>query len=165
MSPARGDSVTLRHLRPDDFPAVVAVADEWWDGRQMAPLFHRLYFDHFGSTSFVAERDGRIVGFLIGFLSPSQPAVAYSHLVAVDPAERGQGIGRRLYDTFTELARHDGRQEIHAICVPSNKTSIAFHRGIGFQIVPGDAVEDGVSVHTGYRWDGAARVRLLKSID
>jgi ribosomal protein S18 acetylase RimI-like enzyme len=163
-SPTANDpSVTLRQLRPDDYRPIVSLAEDWW-GYPIGPFFHRIYFDHFYSTSLVAERNGAIVGFLVGLFSPSQPTVAYCHLIAVDPAQRGAGTGRRLYDAFADDARRDGRATLSAISRPSNRTSIAFHLAIGFHIHPGDAIEDGVPVHSGYNWDGAARVVLVKAL-
>jgi predicted GNAT superfamily acetyltransferase len=157
------DAVTIRQLGSDDFEAIVAVANDWW-GRPMEPLFHRLLFDHFSSTSFVAEQQGEMAGFLIGFLSPSQPTVAYCHLMAVDPSRRGQGIGRRLYDAFCELALRGGRSVIQAVTTPANRGSIAFHLNLGFAIEPGDGKEGGVPVSRGYSSDGASRVVLVKDI-
>jgi ribosomal protein S18 acetylase RimI-like enzyme len=155
--------VTLRQLRPDDFHSIVGLAETWW-GYPIGPFFHRVYFDHFFSTSFVAERDGAIVGFLVGLLSPSQPTVGYCHLIAVDPTQRGGGIGRRLYDAFADIARRDGRTTLTAISRPSNRASIAFHRALGFDLDPGDGIEDGLPVRTNYNWDGGARVVLIKPL-
>jgi predicted GNAT superfamily acetyltransferase len=155
--------VSIRQLRSDDFEPIVAVADDWW-GRPVGPLFHRLFFDHFSSTSFVAEQQGRLVGFLIGFLSPSQAEVGYCHLIAVDATQRGQGVGRRLYDAFFELALRDGRSEIRAITSPTNGPSIAFHRSLGFTVEPGDGEKFGIPVHRGYSWDGTPRVVLVKTL-
>jgi GNAT superfamily N-acetyltransferase len=155
--------VSIRQLHPDDFEPIVAVADDWW-GRPVRRLFLRLFFDHFFSTSFVAELQGRPVGFLIGFLSPSQAEVAYCHLIAVDTTQRGQGIGRRLYDALFEIALRDGRSEVRAITIPANGPSIAFHRSLGFTLEPGDGDEDGIPVHHGYSWDGTPRVVLTKTL-
>jgi GNAT superfamily N-acetyltransferase len=64
----------------------------------MAGMLPRLFFEHFTDTSFAAERDGRLVGFLAGFISQSRPGEAYIHFVGVDPAQRGRGLGRLLYE-------------------------------------------------------------------
>jgi hypothetical protein len=57
----------IRPLRPSDFAPVIAVIDEWWGGRAMARMLPRLFFDHFTDTSFAADRDGALAGFLVGF--------------------------------------------------------------------------------------------------
>ena len=51
---------------------MIAVIDGWWGGRPMADMLPRLFFEHFTDTSFAAERDGRLTGFLVGFVSQSR---------------------------------------------------------------------------------------------
>ena len=84
--------VTVRQLRPADHAAVITVIDDWWGGRRMADMLPRLFFEHFTDTSFAAERDGELAGFLVGFLSQSRPTEAYIHFVGVHPGERGAGL-------------------------------------------------------------------------
>jgi len=86
----------IRPLRPSDHARVIAVIDEWWGGRPMARMLPRLFFDHFTDTSFAADRDDALAGFLVGFVSPARPDEAYIHFVGVHPGERSQGLGRRL---------------------------------------------------------------------
>ena len=56
----------VRQLSTADYPLVISVIDQWWGGRQMADKLPRLFFEHFTDTSFAAERDGRLAGFLTG---------------------------------------------------------------------------------------------------
>jgi GNAT superfamily N-acetyltransferase len=83
---------------PVGLPAVISVIDDWWNGRRMADKLPRLFFEHFTDTCFAAERDGELVGFLVGSTSQSRPGEAYIHFVGVHPGERGRGLGRRLYE-------------------------------------------------------------------
>src|SRR6266496_2909000 len=66
-------AVKIRNLSPSDYGAVIGVIDEWWGGRPMAGMLPRLFFEHFAVTSFAAERNGTLAGFLAGFCSQSQP--------------------------------------------------------------------------------------------
>ena len=75
----------IRPLRPSDHAPVIAVIDEWWGGRPMAQMLPRLFFDHFTDTSFAADRDDVLAGFLVGFMSPARPGEAYIHFVGVHP--------------------------------------------------------------------------------
>ena len=72
----------IRPLSPADYPLAISVIDQWWGGRPMAGKLPRLFFEHFTDTSFAAERDGRLAGFLAGFISQSRPGEAYIHLSA-----------------------------------------------------------------------------------
>ena len=124
---------TIRSARPSDYDRIAAAADQWW-GRPILDLLPRLFLDHFHRTSLVAERDGDLVGFVVGFLSPSLPDQAYIHFVGVSPTHRQGGLGRQLYERFFELAAADGRTLVSAVTSPVNVGSMAFHRRIGFTV-------------------------------
>jgi len=126
-------TAVLREARPDDYEAIVSVVDDWW-GRPMAHMMPRLFLDHFHATSVVAERDGAMAGFLIGFHSPSRPGGAYIHFVGVAPNERRTGLARRLYTAFFDAAIQDGCTTVNAITGTANTRSIAFHRAMGFSV-------------------------------
>lgn len=133
-------SVELRPATPDDHAYVVRRVDDWWGGRQMAAMLPKLFFVHFPQTTTVAvERsadvlgdDERVVGFLCGFVSQADPEVAYIHFVGVDPAARGAGLGRTLYEWFFERAAGLGCRRVECVTSPLNTGSRAFHAAMGF---------------------------------
>jgi len=159
-----GTGIAIRQLSPADHRTVASVIDEWWGGRQMSRALPRLFFDHFCATSLAAERDGELAGFLVGFISPSRPAEAYIHFVGVHPAERGNGLGRQLYERFFETARAADCRLVRAVTAPVNQDSVRFHRRMGFVIEPGDAEVNGVPVTAGYDGAGQDRVRFTKTL-
>jgi predicted GNAT superfamily acetyltransferase len=134
---------------------VIAVLDDWWGGRPMRDMLPKLFFVHFRDTSFVAERDGELAGFLVGFLSQAEPEEAYVHFVGVRPGERGSGLGRTLYERFFAVARDRGRTRVTCVTSPRNEGSVAFHRSLGFQ--PGPA-------RAGYDGPGEDRVVLFRPL-
>jgi predicted GNAT superfamily acetyltransferase len=146
----------IRRAEPADHARVLAVLDEWWGGRRMGDMLPRLFFVHFRETSFVAERDGDLAGFLVGFLSAAEPEEAYVHFVGVSPVERGNGLGRELYERFFELARAGGRTRVTCVTSPVNTGSLAFHTAIGFEASPPQA---------GYDGPGEDRVVLTRSLE
>ncbi|GAB2886696.1 GNAT family N-acetyltransferase [Streptomyces mayteni] len=127
------DAFLVRSARPGDYDAIVAVADDWW-GRPVSEVLGRLFLDHFHRTSLVAERDGELAGFVIGFLSPSAPDEAYIHFTGVAPEHRRGGLARDLYQRFFAQARAGGRTTVRAVTSPVNEPSIAFHRALGFEV-------------------------------
>jgi ribosomal protein S18 acetylase RimI-like enzyme len=136
--------ITLRTATPGDFDPIIAVVDGWW-GRPIRQALPRVFLDHFHATSTIAEADGALAGFLVGFLSPSQPDEAYIHFVGVDPARRGSGLARTLYERFFALAEADHRSVVHAITAAANARSIAFHTAMGFTVTPPIPAYDGPS--------------------
>jgi len=157
-------TVTFRQLESRDFRPVVGVADDWWGGRAVRGILQRLFLDHFADTSLVAECDGEIVGFLVGFSSSSRPGEAYVHAVGVAPSHRGAGLGRELYERFFSLVRDRGATTVRAITAPVNRGSIAFHRSLGFELEPSDREVDGVPVHGGHDPNGGDRVLFVKRL-
>lgn len=144
----------IRHAEPADYGAVIAVIDEWWGGREMAAMLPKLFFVHFRETSFVAEDDGRVAGFLCGFRSQTFADEAYIHFVGVDPDARARGLGRTLYERF--FAAVAPRTVVRAVTAPVNERSVAFHRAMGFEVERVDENYDG---------HGQARVLLVKRLD
>jgi ribosomal protein S18 acetylase RimI-like enzyme len=156
--------VHIRQIRPSDYQPVISVIDGWWNGRHMADMLPRLFFEHFTDTSFAAERDGELAGFLVGFLSQSRPGEAYIHFVGIHPAERGRGLGRQLYQHFFAAVQDRGANLVRAVTAPVNQGSVRFHQQMGFGIELGDKHIDGVPVAAGYDGDGQDRVRFIKRL-
>jgi ribosomal protein S18 acetylase RimI-like enzyme len=128
-------AVTIRHAQPSDYGRVIGRVNAWWGGREMAPMLPKLFFLHFEGTSFVADgEDGQLAGFLIGFLSQSDPAEAYIHFVGIAPERRGEGLGRQLYERFFDSVRGDGRTRVRCVTSPANSGSVAFHQALGFEV-------------------------------
>ena len=147
----------IRHATPSDYGRVIQHVNAWWGGRDMAPMLPKLFFLHFEGTSFVVEDDdGKLVAFLIGFLSQTDDAEAYIHFVGVAPSHRGSGIGRELYERLFTVAREHGRSSVRCVTSPVNEGSIAFHESLGFVAE---------SVAKDYDGPGEDRVLLVKRLD
>ena len=113
-------------------------------GRDLRALLPSIFFEHFRTTSFIAERDEALLGFLVGFLCPTHADEAYIHFAGVHPAWRRVGLARDLYGRFCEVARADGRHCVRAVTSVVNHDSIAFHQRLGFVLLPGDFEVDGL---------------------
>jgi RimJ/RimL family protein N-acetyltransferase len=159
--PPSGNRCTIRALRESDYAPITSRVDEWW-GRPVRGGLLRLFFEHFCPMSRVAEQDGEIVGFLVGFRSQTHPEVAYAHYVAVSPAVRGQGLARELYSRFFEDARTRGCTAVEAITSPVNHQSMAFHQRLGFELLPGNGVVNAVPVSLDHDGPGEHRVRMRR---
>jgi ribosomal protein S18 acetylase RimI-like enzyme len=156
-------TINIRMAEPKDFLIVNPVLDGWWGGRKISEKLPRLFFDHFYETSFIAEDNGHLAGFLIGFLSPAKQNEAYIHFIGVHPDYRKLGLARTLYKRFFDMVQKEGRSIVKAVTSPVNKTSIAYHTKMGFECIPGDKIEDGVPIHTDY--DGAGQDHVLFKMD
>ena len=161
------DALTFRRPTVDDHPRIHAVIDEWWGGRSLRHLFPRLYLEHMASTSWIVEReDGRLAGFLIGFISPDHPDTAYVHMVATDPNLRQRGIGRALYERAFADAAGRGAVRMTAVTWPGNRRSVAFHRAMGFEVDdgPGTTPIYGTPSHPDHDGEGEDRVVFTRAL-
>jgi L-amino acid N-acyltransferase YncA len=121
-------------------------------------MLPRLFFDHFHSTSLVITDGVGIRAFLVGFRSQSQPHIAYIHFVGVEPSNRKQGLGRRLYRQFFDMMTALGCSEVQCITSPANLGSIAFHKQMGFDIAPSNGTHEGVPCYLNHAANGEHRV-------
>jgi ribosomal protein S18 acetylase RimI-like enzyme len=149
----------IRNVQPTDYPSIIAVLNEWWGGRRMSDMLPKLFFVHFRETSFIAEVDTQIVGFLIGFFSQTFADEAYIHFVGVHPDHRAQGVGHALYTHFFRIVREHNRNIVRCVTAPINKGSIAFHTRMGFQAEAQETQIDGMPFYPDY--DGVGEHRIL----
>jgi N-acetylglutamate synthase-like GNAT family acetyltransferase len=156
--------ITVRLATAEDYDAIIPHVDTWWGGRNMATMLPRLFFQHFGPWTFVATRGDKLVGFLAALRSQTDPTQAYCHFIGVDPEERGNGIGLALYQRLFADAAASGCRQVLAVTSPLNRESIAFHRQLGFQPLPGPTSQDGIPYSPNYDGPGEDRVRLRKEL-
>lgn len=162
------DDLLFRRPTTDDHRAIVAVVDEWWGGRRVRSLLPHLWFEHFAGTSWVAEAgDGRLVGFLVGFISPDDPATAYIHMVGTNPNLRRRGLGRQLYERFFEDVAARGARRVASVTWPGNRISVAFHTAMGFLPDDGAGTQRlyGTPSWADFDGDGEDRVRFSRELE
>jgi GNAT superfamily N-acetyltransferase len=103
--------VTVRPLESTDL-ADIARIDEMLTG-QARPEYWRTRLDIAALRppwmSLVAETDGRVAGFLFGWVGESEFGIAertgWIDLIGIDLRYRGLGIGRRLVEQFLDSGR------------------------------------------------------------
>lgn len=143
----------IRGITKTDFDRVVSVFDEWWGGPS-SDRAHPVFFYELGAHALVAEEDGEMVGFLLGFVAPVEPPVAYVHLVGIHPERRRRGIGKTLYRRFAERCRATGARTLKSIASPRHRVALGFHQSLGFE-----CIED-----ENYAGPGRARVVFTKQL-
>jgi ribosomal protein S18 acetylase RimI-like enzyme len=120
-------------MRPEDYPAV---RDLW----QQAGLFFRpggrdaegavlWQLQHFPKTYLVAERDGRLLGVVLGTHDGRK---GWINRLAVHPDYRRRGLGRRLLHVCERALNAEGIEIIAALVERDNDESAAFFARAGY---------------------------------
>ena len=103
--------IVVRPVEPTDLDAIAAIdarlagqpRKEYWQKRLELALLRPPWM------SLVAETDGRIAGFVFGWVGESEFGIpeptAWLDLIGVDPPYRGRGVGHALVDRFLASAR------------------------------------------------------------
>jgi phosphinothricin acetyltransferase len=134
-------AVTIRELRPDDWPAVRAIYEEGIRGGDATfetetPSWERWDATH-PELRLVAEGDGLVVGWAA--LSPVSDRCCYEGVgevsVYVGEAARGAGVGRELLGALVERSERAGYWTLTASLFPENEGSIRLHKACGFREV------------------------------
>ena len=114
-------------------PTTVSFRHEDWGVEEMAARIARLAAT--GKATFVAERDGRVVGLASydQFRGGSGYATAMEHSVALRPEARGTGLGRALVEAVAVHAAAGGARTLWAGVSGENAAGQAFHARCGFQ--------------------------------
>jgi GNAT superfamily N-acetyltransferase len=141
-----------RRITKADFDNIVSVIDHWWGG-PISTFAHPIFFYELGEFALVAEEDGKMIGFLLGFVARQPTVTGYVHLVGIHPDHRRQGVGRVLYRQFVDDCRAAGCLRMKAITTHGNEGSIRFHLALGWTVVE---VED---------YAGPGRKRLVFTRD
>jgi predicted GNAT superfamily acetyltransferase len=155
------DPIGIRDIAAADLADVLAINSEASPGVSRLDPATAGALMSMASVAWIAVREGRVAGYLIGFLPSSgydgeeflwfrqrRKSFVYVDQIAVAASSRGHGIGRRFYE---ELTRWGGAHSCQSlVCevnlVPPNPESLAFHRTCGFSEVGRLLVADGREV-------------------
>lgn len=103
--------IAVRPVEASDLEAIVRIDEKLAGQSREAYWRQRLEIATLRPPwmSLVAETDGRVAGFLFGWVGQSEFGIpeptAWLDLIGVDPAYRGRGVGRALVDRFVESGR------------------------------------------------------------
>ena len=130
--------VLIRAASPDDVPALAALATHL--GYPATPDEMRERFDRIGPrddyATFVAERDGRVVGFagvMHGLSYVYDPPYARLLSLVVEPGERGRGTGAVLLAAAERWARERGAGQMHLTTALHRDGAHRFYERLGYE--------------------------------
>lgn len=86
-----------------------------------------------GDLVLVAERDGRVVGTLLGTCDGRR---GWLQRLAIDPSDRRQGTGRALVAEVERRLADRGVPQANLLAFPDNEAALAFWRSLGYRTRP-----------------------------
>lgn len=139
----RGSAVTIRSVELRDVDDIVRIDEtlggqtrkDHWQARVDIAALRPPWM------SLVAETDGRVVGFLFGWVGESEFGIAsrtgWIDLIGVDPPYRGHGVGRALVDRFVASGRELRAVATVATLIDIGQTDVRdFFVGLGLRPGP-----------------------------
>ncbi len=110
------NKMKIRVLNENDLDAVVEI-DEKILGRERRDFWKRkiAYADIYPRPALVAELEGKVVGFIMGYVSGWEfgvpDTIGWIDTLGVDPAHQRRGIGTALFKALIENFKHTGREK------------------------------------------------------
>ena len=135
-------SVVIRAAVEQDAPAILSLIRELADYERLShaveatteDIVATLFRERPAAEALVAELDGAAVGMAIFFSSYSTflgRAGIYLEDLFVQPAHRGQGIGKRLLGEVARIALARGCRRLEWAVLDWNEPSIEFYKSLG----------------------------------
>ena len=130
--------VRIRPLDELDLDGIVRI-DEKISGQYRPDIWEQrvmFYVRRDPGASQVAEADGRVVGFMLGDCRAGefgleQPS-GWIERLGIDPAYRGQDLGRRMFDAMCAHFRAEGATSVRTLVDRNDAALSGFLKAIGF---------------------------------
>ena len=133
----------MRPVRRDDLAQVIAI-DATVTGLEKRDYWRSIYrrygdADHAGRQFLVADRDGRVVGFIIGEVRDwefGSPPCGWVFAIDVKPDARQAGVGAGLLEAICAGFRRAGVRKVRTMLGRDNTLILSFFRSQGMMAGP-----------------------------
>lgn len=132
------DGITLRTYRADDLDAIIAVNARAFASHPEQGSMDRADFERRASSDwfdpaglFVAEQDGRVVGF---HWTKVEDEVGEVYVVGIDPDAQGGGLGKALTARGLRHLYESGLRIVDLYVEGDNNPALAVYEGLGFRL-------------------------------
>lgn len=115
--------IRLRQPVADDGHAIFGLVKNSPPLDLNSAYLYLLQATHFASTCVLAERDGKVVGWLSGYIRPDDSATYFLWQVAIDQSARGQGLAGHMLQAVLQRPACTGVHYLEASITPDNAAS------------------------------------------
>ena len=120
--------IIIRKFKPEDFPYVIDIERQVFNEHD--PYFYMQFYETCSDGFIVAEMNGLVIGYVVGFLAKEGTGRIFS--LAVHPAYQGRGAGSALLKELTDIFRNFGAVEIILEVRSGNNRARKFYEKHGF---------------------------------
>lgn len=119
------DTATIRFRGPTESDAgrIWQLVRDSGALEENSPYCYLLLCTHFSGHSVIAERDGKLAGFVTAYRPPSEPDALFVWQIGVAPAGRGHGLGTELLGRLVERPENCDARYLIATVAPANEPS------------------------------------------
>ncbi len=127
----------LREFDRSDIPEMVAI-QQVIIKEEVEPTWTSMVESHIADSKgvgFVALREGKVVGFVIGEVKGEGfglPQSGWIEVVGVDPQAMGEGIGKAMIDRLFEAFRQKGVEDVYTSVRWDAVDMVSFFKSVGF---------------------------------
>lgn len=97
--------------------------------------FYKIMLRYFKDTCFIANCEGRIAGFVLGFISQTQDKTFFLWQIGVNPSMQGKGVGQIFLKTVEKNIKKKGIERIELTIAPKNKPSQRLFEKNGYSVI------------------------------
>lgn len=119
----------IRKFEPADFPSVIEIEKMVFNEHD--PFFYMQFYESCSDGFIVAEVNGIVVGFVVGFLNSETTGHIFS--LAVHPSYQNRKLGSALLKDIIQVFRRIGVSEIILEVRKGNAKARNFYERRGFQ--------------------------------
>lgn len=119
----------IRKFEPADFTRVIEIEKQVFNEHD--PFFYMKFYETCSDGFIVAEVNGIIVGFVVGFLSSQTTGRIFS--LAVHPSYQNRRLGSALLNAVIEVFRGVGVSEVILEVRLNNLNAMRFYERNGFK--------------------------------
>ncbi|AMG74709.1 DABA acetyltransferase [Sphingopyxis granuli] len=129
-APASMPGLQLRRPVAEDGPAITALIARCPPLDRNSAYCNLIQCAHFADQCIVAEKDGRIVGWVSGHRPPSDPHAFFVWQVAVAVEGRGKGLASRMIGALLARPAQQDATHLTTTVTDDNDASWALFRGL-----------------------------------
>ena len=141
-TPIKRPQMTIREMEIDDLASVFHLGERLFTAREVPNLYrtwdeHEVvhFFDNDTELCLVAEKDDKIVGFVLG-TTVEKPRSAWKYglvvWLGVSPAYQRFGVGQRLFQHLRDLMVKEGVRMLIVDTEADNLQALRFFMKLGF---------------------------------